>query len=95
MYGENVGKQCKRVHGLVTHLKKYGSKWWTSLGELEFHAAIAMKIWFRRNTVVHRGEFLHPNILIKEVEIFLKEYRVANAEETVPMASQVDLGPNK
>jgi hypothetical protein len=56
---------------------------------------IATKIWFRRNTVVHRGEFLHPNILIKEVEIFLKEYRVANAEETVPMASQVDLGPNK
>ena len=38
--------------------------------EIEFHAVTTRKIWFRRNTVVHGGEFLHPNILINEAEIF-------------------------
>jgi hypothetical protein len=35
-------------------------------GELEFFATLARSIWFRRNKVIHGGEFTPPNILIQE-----------------------------
>jgi ribonuclease HI len=33
--------------------------------EVEVHAEIARRIWFRRNSVVHDGEFIHPNEIMK------------------------------
>jgi hypothetical protein len=37
------------------------------MDEFELFVGIAKKIWFRRNLVVHGGEFLHPNICYKKL----------------------------
>jgi hypothetical protein len=35
-----------------------------SLEEVKVYAEVARQMWFRRNNVVHGGDFLHPNDLI-------------------------------
>jgi hypothetical protein len=45
--------------------------------EVEFHVEITRRIWFRRNTVVHGGEFTHPNILVQTTSTFIANYREA------------------
>jgi hypothetical protein len=43
--------------------------------EVEVHAEIARRIWFRRNLVVHDGEFSHPNNVIRVSATFINDYR--------------------
>jgi hypothetical protein len=33
---------------------------WCTKEEFDLHAKAARRIWFRRNTVVHEGDFVHP-----------------------------------
>jgi hypothetical protein len=40
--------------------------------EIEFLVVIARSISFKRSTMVHVGEFTHPNHLIQEVEVFFE-----------------------
>jgi len=42
--------------------------------EFVLFVGIARKIWFRRNTVVHGGEFLHSNSIAREAIISAEEY---------------------
>lgn len=51
--------------------------------EVELNAEIARRIQFRRNTVVHGGEFIHPNILIHAASAIISAYRTAMAKDTV------------
>lgn len=53
---------------------------WCSKEELEFLVVIAKSIWFKRNTVVHGGEFTHLNCISQEAEVFLNEYIIANVK---------------
>jgi hypothetical protein len=50
---------------------------------------IARKIWFRRNTVVHGGEFLHLNSIAREAIISIEEYKKANLSKTVPSTENI------
>jgi hypothetical protein len=52
--------------------------------EFDIFAVITRKIWFRHNTVVHGGEFNHPNQLITKMAISLKEFTNINALEVQP-----------
>jgi hypothetical protein len=45
--------------------------------EVDINAEIARRIWFRRNTVVHGGDFLHPNELIILASNFIRDYKGA------------------
>lgn len=49
--------------------------------EIELMAVAAGKIWFRRNTVIHGGEFTHPNQVFHDACNFIDEFRRANAKE--------------
>jgi hypothetical protein len=40
--------------------------------EFDRHAEVARRIWFRRNLVVHGGEFNHPNQVIISTTKFIK-----------------------
>jgi hypothetical protein len=44
-------------------------------------AEIARRIWFRRNTVVRGGVFVHPNDVIRSATSFIVEYREAMEKE--------------
>jgi hypothetical protein len=46
-------------------------------GEVELHAEVARKLWFQRNTVVHSGEFIHPNALLLLTSTYINEYRTS------------------
>jgi hypothetical protein len=48
--------------------------------------------WFRRNTVVHGGEFTHPNRIIQEAEVFLNENKIKNVKEWVIEKQSIDKG---
>lgn len=48
-----------------------------SVGEVEVQVEVARRIWFRRNTVVHGGDFLHPNVVVLAASMFIDEYRKA------------------
>ncbi len=42
--------------------------------ELDRHAEVARIIWFRQNSVVHGGEFNHPNKVIISTTKFIEGY---------------------
>lgn len=46
-------------------------------------AVMARKIWLRRNSVVHGGDFIHPSILFREASSSLEEFRRVNSHEPV------------
>jgi ribonuclease HI len=46
--------------------------------EFGFFVRIARQIWFRRNSVVHGEDFLHPNLLVKGTMESSEEYKQAN-----------------
>jgi hypothetical protein len=39
--------------------------------EFELHAEVARRLWFRRNSVVHGGDFLHSNDLIRAANSYI------------------------
>jgi hypothetical protein len=45
--------------------------------EVELHVEVARRIWFRRNIVVHGGEFTHPNSVILLASTFITDFRTA------------------
>jgi hypothetical protein len=45
-----------------------------NIEDVELHAEIARRKWFRRNSVVHEEEFIHPNELIRETSQFIDDY---------------------
>jgi hypothetical protein len=47
---------------------------WCSKEYLCLFALTARKIWMRRNACVHGGDFLHPNIILKEAEAALEDF---------------------
>jgi hypothetical protein len=49
--------------------------------ELAMHAKIARRIWLRRNTMVHRGGFIHPNDVIRLASKFIDDYREVMQKE--------------
>lgn len=53
------------------------------LYEVEFHAEIARRIWFRRNTVVHGGDSIHPNDLILSASKSIAEYRAVMVKDVI------------
>ncbi|XP_059436088.1 uncharacterized protein LOC132169016 [Corylus avellana] len=38
------------------------------VAEINIFVGLARKIWFRRNTVIHGGPFLHPNLMVQQAE---------------------------
>jgi hypothetical protein len=40
--------------------------------EIELHAEVARKLWFRRNAVVHGGDFIDPNAVILSTHAAIK-----------------------
>jgi ribonuclease HI len=52
--------------------------------EFVMFVGIAVMIWFRRNTVVHVGEFLLPNSIAREAITLAEEYKKANLSMTIP-----------
>jgi ribonuclease HI len=66
-----------------------------TIEDLEFHAVIARKIWFRRNTVVHGGEFSHPNVLLQEAVSSFTDYKNINAKDGRPPQLPITRVPTK
>jgi ribonuclease HI len=56
--------------------------------EMEFFAVIIRSIWFRRNKVVHGGEFIPPKQIIQEAQKAQKEFYQANAKDGVVDSQQ-------
>lgn len=52
--------------------------------EFEIFVRMAQQIWFRRNSVVHEEEFIHPNYLVRGALESSEEYKKANLRETSP-----------
>jgi ribonuclease HI len=48
-----------------------------SIAEVELNAEIARRIWFRRNAVLHDGEFMHPKLVLKISIDSIMAYRKA------------------
>jgi hypothetical protein len=48
-----------------------------SIVEVELNAKIDRRIWFRRNAVLHDGEFMHPKLVLKVSIDFVMAYRKA------------------
>jgi chemotaxis methyl-accepting protein methylase len=44
-------------------------------GEVDINVEIARRIWFRRNSVIHRRDFLHPNDVILSATTAIGEYK--------------------
>jgi hypothetical protein len=49
--------------------------------EVELHAEIARRIWFRGKTLVHGWDFSHPNVLIQTTYNSLEAYRKVMAKD--------------
>jgi len=49
--------------------------------DLELVVVVARKIWFRRNEVMHRGDFLRPNQLFVDASNSLNDFRRVNTNE--------------
>lgn len=49
--------------------------------EFDLHAKEARRIWFRRNTLVHGGDFVLPNEVINSTSKFIGAYRAAMEKE--------------
>ncbi|XP_059436284.1 uncharacterized protein LOC132169234 [Corylus avellana] len=49
----------------------------SSIHDLNLFALTAKRIWARRNTVIHGGEFLHPCKIAQEAESMLSDYHMA------------------
>lgn len=45
--------------------------------DVEVYAETARRIWFRRNSVVCEGEFIHPNEVIRISTRFINDYHNA------------------
>jgi hypothetical protein len=48
---------------------------------------IARKLWMRRNQVVFGGDFMPPNQLLRDTELALEEFKVANSTSTLRMTN--------
>jgi len=44
-------------------------------GEVDINVETARRIWFRRNSVIHGGDFLHPNDVILLATTAIGEYK--------------------
>jgi hypothetical protein len=53
------------------------------LAELEILAVVARKIWFRRNSVVHGGDFIHPTHVFRDAINSLEDFQKANTQDIV------------
>ena len=51
------------------------------MGYLELMMVVTCKIWFRRNNVLHGGEFTHPNQVFQEPSNSLDDFRRINIQE--------------
>jgi hypothetical protein len=51
--------------------------------ELKLMAMVAHKIWFRRNFVMHGGDFTYPHQVFREASNSLEEFRRITAQEYV------------
>ena len=49
--------------------------------EFELFVGIFKNIWFRINTMIHGGEFLHPNTLVSGAIESVKEYKKVHIKE--------------
>jgi hypothetical protein len=49
--------------------------------EFELFVGVSRKIWFRRNTVVHGGDFLYPNTLIRGAFEADEDYKKVHINE--------------
>jgi hypothetical protein len=45
--------------------------------EVDFNVEIARRIWFRRNSVVYGGDFLHPNEVLSSATTAISNYKGA------------------
>jgi hypothetical protein len=45
--------------------------------EVDFNVEMARRIWFRRNSVVHGGDFLHPNDVLSSAIMAIGDYKGA------------------
>ena len=56
-----------------------------SHAEVNLFAILAKKLWARRNTVLHGGEFIHPNILVQQGEALLLQFTDATGKGGVDL----------
>jgi hypothetical protein len=52
---------------------------------------LARKLWFRRNEVIHRGQFMHPNELVKRTISSIADYEAATKKDDVASAAVGDM----
>jgi hypothetical protein len=58
---------------------------------LALWAVIARRIWLRRNSVVHNGSFIHPNMVYREAFLAYEEFKTCNMEEAQPVPTLRDI----
>jgi len=46
-----------------------------SVEEVEVQVEVTRQIWFRWNTMVHREDFLHPNVVVLAASTLIDEYK--------------------
>jgi hypothetical protein len=62
--------------------------------EVEFHVEVARRIWFKRNEMVHGGDFIYPNAVILSASTFLADYRTTMEKDGVVGETVAVQGPN-
>jgi hypothetical protein len=75
------GRQIQKCSSVVNSFTEVMDKFFAiyTLEEVDINAEIARRIWFRRNSVVHGGYFLHPNEVILSATNAIVEYNGAMA----------------
>lgn len=48
-----------------------------TMEDLEIMVVVARNLWFRRNSLIHGGEFGHPTQLVRTAMDSLQEYKEA------------------
>lgn len=61
-----------------------------TLEEFELPAKVARRLWFRRNSVVHGGDFLHSNAFIIAASSYIEDYRTTMKLEEEEKAVEGD-----
>jgi len=73
------GRKIQKCSNAVNSFKEVVEMFFVlcSPEEVDFNVEIARRIWFRRNSVVHGGDFLHPNDVLSSATMAIGDYKGA------------------
>jgi hypothetical protein len=63
----------------------------TSEEDIKLFVGLARKLWFWRNEVIHGGQFIHPNELVKRTICSIDDYEAATKKDVVASAAVGDI----